>query len=578
MAKKKRRTVPRLVPEDLDSDIEDRDEALQPDLTEAERNRKVSGEARAARDRDNTYHGRKCKLAHLIDHLPQELWNAFMDDAVQPRVEAISARPVLASLLLGLLVRGLFTVHVADPLGLHDQPVYTDIPVFQAAIPDLSCRNLFLQLFYDRDASAALNIRRCAVGPGPRPTELCYWDGRCNSYAKLTARDAQKCRSALMLNVVASRAIQSVVPTSERFGAVLLDVTGTLLQPSEPVAEVYQRFTRPFLRPGQALFDQEEILQRFRWTYNHPERGCAGSSSSMRFVGDGRQFWSRLLTECTGCPEAAMHEAVYRYYAGPSAWRLVPGAVQALEEMRAAGVRLAVVSNWDTRLRPLMRALRLDHLFHALIVSAEVGCEKPNRCIFEAALTQLGGVEPGNAVHVGDDRSGHDPEALPCPAPDPSPLSPCSQGHAPEAPDLALRHHFTNSFMAQPPYPPLPCADLGPERRRDDVWGARDAGLHAWLWGEEVCSFAQLSHRVLHGRRDTIWDREDEAAAEESAAGGLATPPQLPPSSPIALSPCSLPAARMAPTLMNRQQWVGGRPFTAWAATGMRPGKQLGWA
>ncbi|KAJ9527944.1 hypothetical protein QJQ45_005626 [Haematococcus lacustris] len=32
--------------------------------------------------------------------------------------------------------------------------------------------------FYDRDVSAALNIRRCAVGPGPRPTELCYWDGR----------------------------------------------------------------------------------------------------------------------------------------------------------------------------------------------------------------------------------------------------------------------------------------------------------------------------------------------------------------------------------------------------------------
>ncbi|KAJ9508750.1 hypothetical protein QJQ45_028060 [Haematococcus lacustris] len=146
MAKKKRRTVPRPVPEDPDSDIEDRDEALQPDLTEAQQNRKVSGEARAARDRDNTYHGRKCKIAHLIDHLPQELWDAFLADAVQPRVEAISERGVLASLLLGLLVRGLFTIRVADPLGLHDQPVYTDIPVSQAAIPDLSCRNLYLQL------------------------------------------------------------------------------------------------------------------------------------------------------------------------------------------------------------------------------------------------------------------------------------------------------------------------------------------------------------------------------------------------------------------------------------------------
>ncbi|KAJ9506410.1 hypothetical protein QJQ45_004923 [Haematococcus lacustris] len=146
MAKKQRRAVPKLVPEDSDSDILDRDEALPPDLTEAERNIKVSGEARAARDRDNTYHGRKCKLAHLIDHLPQELWDAFLADAVQPRVEACSERAVLASLLLGLLVRGLFTIHVADPFGLHDQPVYTDVPVSQAAIPDLSCRNLFLPL------------------------------------------------------------------------------------------------------------------------------------------------------------------------------------------------------------------------------------------------------------------------------------------------------------------------------------------------------------------------------------------------------------------------------------------------
>ncbi|KAJ9507464.1 hypothetical protein QJQ45_006460 [Haematococcus lacustris] len=32
--------------------------------------------------------------------------------------------------------------------------------------------------FYDRDVSAALNIRRCSVGPGPRPTELCYWTNR----------------------------------------------------------------------------------------------------------------------------------------------------------------------------------------------------------------------------------------------------------------------------------------------------------------------------------------------------------------------------------------------------------------
>ncbi|KAJ9522517.1 hypothetical protein QJQ45_008359 [Haematococcus lacustris] len=336
MARKKRRTGvggPRAVPEDPDFN---RDEAAQPDLTEAQRKRKASGEARAARSRDNTFHARKATLAHLIDHLPQALWDAFFDKAVRPRVKAISERGVIGSLLLGFLVRDLFTLHVADQLDAQGQPLSytdTDIPVSAADIPDLSCRNLYLQLcrglpgegentqpsaavaavlaahpdlcarleaiprhlsdtnmvdqvgkqletafsnmltllfagrlkksvslagakvllgtnehqrrfgfrpervvlvdefrtsrvssadntpsetlldtppesfrwlrpvksmakrsqvrglmcltsinnitrFYDRDVSAALNIRRCAVGPGPRPTELCYWTNR----------------------------------------------------------------------------------------------------------------------------------------------------------------------------------------------------------------------------------------------------------------------------------------------------------------------------------------------------------------------------------------------------------------
>ncbi|KAJ9505810.1 hypothetical protein QJQ45_029232, partial [Haematococcus lacustris] len=102
------------VPEDPDNHILDRDEAQQPDLTEAQRKRKASGEARAARDRDNKYHDRKCKLVHLTHHLPHELWDAFLQAALA-RVKACSERVAIGSLLLGFLVRGLFTLHVADP-------------------------------------------------------------------------------------------------------------------------------------------------------------------------------------------------------------------------------------------------------------------------------------------------------------------------------------------------------------------------------------------------------------------------------------------------------------------------------
>ena len=63
---------------------------------------------------------------------------------------------------------------------------------------------------------------------------------------------------------------------------------------------------------------------------------------------------------------------IYEYYERPEAWSVTPGAVEALGRLRSAGVRLAVVSNFDTRLRPLLDSLNLTDLFDEIIVSAEV--------------------------------------------------------------------------------------------------------------------------------------------------------------------------------------------------------------
>ena len=70
---------------------------------------------------------------------------------------------------------------------------------------------------------------------------------------------------------------------------------------------------------------------------------------------------------------------------------------------RSAGVKLAVVSNFDTRLRPILRDLDLLHLFDSVVISAEVKAEKPNPVIFEQACAQLG-VHANEAVVLGDDR------------------------------------------------------------------------------------------------------------------------------------------------------------------------------
>lgn len=45
------------------------------------------------------------------------------------------------------------------------------------------------------------------------------------------------------------------------------------------------------------------------------------------------------------------------------------------------------------------------------------------------------------------------------------------------------------------------------------MWGARDAGVHAWLWGPEgdVRSFAGLAARVTSGSKDAPEEGEGDA-------------------------------------------------------------------
>ena len=71
--------------------------------------------------------------------------------------------------------------------------------------------------------------------------------------------------------------------------------------------------------------------------------------------------------------------------------------------MLVPGIKLAVVSNFDTRLRPILEELGLVDLFDCVVISAEVGAEKPNPVIFEKACSILG-VTAAQSLVLGDDR------------------------------------------------------------------------------------------------------------------------------------------------------------------------------
>jgi putative hydrolase of the HAD superfamily len=72
-----------------------------------------------------------------------------------------------------------------------------------------------------------------------------------------------------------------------------------------------------------------------------------------------------------------------------------------LRELRAAGRRVVVVSNWDFSLHDVLGRIGLAPLLDGIVTSAECGARKPAREIFERAL-RLAGAEAAEAIHVGD--------------------------------------------------------------------------------------------------------------------------------------------------------------------------------
>lgn len=115
--------------------------------------------------------------------------------------------------------------------------------------------------------------------------------------------------------------------------------------------------------------------------------------------------WFTTLLLALGLPEdrlEAVGQAIRQRHAETNLWvRPVPGTREMLEGLRAAGLRLAVISNADGRVAEYLDNAGLADVFELIIDSAIEGVEKPDPAIFRTALERLG-LAAGEVVYVGD--------------------------------------------------------------------------------------------------------------------------------------------------------------------------------
>lgn len=174
--------------------------------------------------------------------------------------------------------------------------------------------------------------------------------------------------------------------------AVTFDVGGTLIEPWPSVGHVYAEVAA---RHGVQGATAEILNERFKNAWR--------SRKDFNYTRDG---WADLVDEtfrgiATDSPRTTFFDELYDRFTEAEAWRIFDDVIPALDELATAGFRLAVISNWDERLRLLLRRLELDRWFEALVISSEVGFAKPSPVIFNEAAAKLA-LPPESILHVGD--------------------------------------------------------------------------------------------------------------------------------------------------------------------------------
>lgn len=192
------------------------------------------------------------------------------------------------------------------------------------------------------------------------------------------------------------------MPTQATLQAITFDAAGTLIRVAEPVGETYSRIATDL---GASL-SPAALDAAFRELFPSMPAMAFPDLDPPAIAGAERAWWrdlvERVVRQAGGIDAFDEYfEALFCHYANACAWRAYPDTHQALKSARARGLGTAVVSNFDSRLPPILRALGIEDLVDSVIYSTGCGAAKPDKRIFHHAMHALGSM-PETTLHVGD--------------------------------------------------------------------------------------------------------------------------------------------------------------------------------
>ncbi len=193
----------------------------------------------------------------------------------------------------------------------------------------------------------------------------------------------------------------------KRFLAVTFDAVGTLFHLRAPLGEIYLERARRYGLESSDPDLARKLTESFRRGFRSQGPLAFPNQPADRIPALERAWWKRVVTATFGpyhrpLDFEAFFEDLYEMFRTAEGWRLDPDAVRVLEALRDAGMKIGLVTNYDSRVLDVLESLGIRRLFDAVTVSTLVGTAKPDPLIFEKSCAALS-CDPAQTVHVGDD-------------------------------------------------------------------------------------------------------------------------------------------------------------------------------
>ena len=188
-----------------------------------------------------------------------------------------------------------------------------------------------------------------------------------------------------------------------RYRLVCLDAGFTVLSPVRSLSEALRGV---LAQHGHEVTDDElhrawEVANRwFSEDYHRPMNDTWADDE--RIDATWRRYHAVMLAELG--LEDLHHRLIDTILAAqyaPDSWELYPDVRPTVSELRTAGLRLGIVSDWGSNLLPIIEGLGLAPELDFVLASGAVGLSKRDPDFFRLAM-ELVGVAAGEALMVGD--------------------------------------------------------------------------------------------------------------------------------------------------------------------------------